>query len=538
MNLKMPELSLPKIFRSNKKANESKIIIFMVTILVVLSVITWVGFYQNGLGLAYNDARSHLNIGRRVVEGLKPGFAQIGSVWLPLTHVLMIPTIWNDFAWHSGLAGAIQSMASFVLTGVLVYMFLRELKVGITARLFGVFLFAANLNILYLQSTAMTELLLLATMTAGAYYLLLWSKTNSLLSLIKASFFIMLSTLIRYDGWFLIFYATLVVAFETFRKKGYKATEGVLILFLSLGGLGIALWLLWNLLIFGDPLFFAFGQFSAHAQQSQLEAAGDLPTKYNLLLSTNLYLHALVFNSYAFITFLGALGAIIVWFNKKISLSMKIASTALIAPLMFNIIALFLGHSVLFIQGITGTTWFNVRYGIMLAPSIAIFGGYLLDKAKGFRWVIFALSLFTVLMAFANYDAVTIDDATVGSSQKNVTEVSGWLNENTKDKEGFIMISAASHDAIIFSSGLPMKRFIHEGTGAYWKSASEAPDRWARWIVMRTHDFNDLTFEAVNDRPGFSKYDLVDHYPFADIYELREEYLYDLTTEPVYKNQK
>src|SRR3989344_7542885 len=152
------------------------IIYLMVAVLAFLSIHVWLGFYDNGIGLAYNDSRSHLDIGRRVVEGLKPGLAQIGSVWLPLTHLLMVPTIWNDFMWHSGLSGALQSMISFVATSVLVYLFLKKLGAGLYSRLFGVVLFVANLNVVYLQSTAMTELLLLATMTAWAYYLLLWAK--------------------------------------------------------------------------------------------------------------------------------------------------------------------------------------------------------------------------------------------------------------------------------------------------------------------------------------------------------------------------
>ncbi|HRP37352.1 MAG TPA: hypothetical protein PLS50_06110, partial [Candidatus Dojkabacteria bacterium] len=134
---------------------EKHALTLIVLTLILVATATWYGFYQNGLGLAYNDARSHLNIGRRVVEGLKPGLAQIGSVWLPLPHLLMVPTIWNDFFWHSGLAGAIQSMGSFVITGMLVYLYLKKLGVSLFARFFGVAMFALNLNVLYLQSTAM-----------------------------------------------------------------------------------------------------------------------------------------------------------------------------------------------------------------------------------------------------------------------------------------------------------------------------------------------------------------------------------------------
>ncbi|MDO8658214.1 MAG: family 2 glycosyl transferase, partial [Candidatus Levybacteria bacterium] len=161
-------------------------------LLIAVSAFYFSFYLDNGLGLAYNDARSHLDIGRRVVEGLKPGLAQLGSVWLPLPHLLMVPAIWNDFMWHSGLAGALQSMISFVATGIIIYLFLGKIGVGFLGRVIGVLVFAANVNVLYLQSTAMTELLLLAMMTAGVYELMLWFKDEKLLNLIKSSFWIML----------------------------------------------------------------------------------------------------------------------------------------------------------------------------------------------------------------------------------------------------------------------------------------------------------------------------------------------------------
>ena len=170
-----------------------------------LSVGYFIVFSLTGLGLAYNDARSHLDIGRRVVEGLKPGMAQLGSVWLPLNHILMIPTIWNDFMWHSGLAGAIISMLGFVGTGYFIYKFLKEIGVKTFAAIIGVGIFALNLNVLYLQSTAMTELLLMVCATAASYYLMLWAKKGLIVDFVKTGFWVMLATLTRYDGWFLVF---------------------------------------------------------------------------------------------------------------------------------------------------------------------------------------------------------------------------------------------------------------------------------------------------------------------------------------------
>ncbi len=499
--------------------------------LSIVSVMTFIIFYQNGLGLAYNDARSHLDIGRRVVEGLKPGLAQLGSVWLPLPHALMIPTVWNDFFWHSGLAGALISMISFVGTGVVIYKFLEKLGVGLFGRLLGVLVFVANLNILYLQSTAMTELLLIFTMTAGVYELMMWFKNDNLLHLVKAAFWILLSTLVRYDGWFLLLAAAALIIFKTVKKHGFGVAEGKFILFSTLAGFGIFLWFLWNLLIFGDPFYFVFGPYSARAQQAQLETAGVLATKGNLLLSLKVYFYALIYNSGAFTLFLGILGAVAFYLAKTVKNSIKIGSLALLSSLFFNILALYLGHSVLFVQGISGETWFNVRYGVMLLPAIAVFAGFLVHQLKPLRFVISGLLVFVTFFAFISADAATIDDARVGSSQKNVTEVAGYLTQNAKEQAGFVLISAASHDAIIFSSGLPMKKFIHEGTGRYWESATVAPDRWARWIVMRTHDINDSTFKLVSKSQGFAKYDLVESYPFADIYQLKAEYLSQLTTE-------
>ncbi len=507
------------------KRHDLFIIVFYLS---VISIVTFLAYYHNGLGLAYNDARSHLNIGRRVVEGLKPGLAQLGSVWLPLPHALMIPTVWSDFMWRSGFSGAIQSMISFVATGVLIYTYLKKININVFARLVALSVFVLNINILYLQSTAMTELLLLATMTAGAYYLMLYFKEEQLLSLIKSAFFIMLSTLVRYDGWFLLGFSILLMTVFLFKKHGRQTTEGVIILFSTLAFFGIFIWFVWNALIFKDPLYFMFGPFSAHAQQTQLQEAGFLPTKYNLFLSTKIYLYALLYNSYTIPVLIALIGLCILLFDKKITSSIKTSSLALIAPLIFNILALFLGHSVLYVQDISGTTWFNIRYGIMLAPSIAIFIGYLFDRASKFRPLLIGILVFIFVISFYNRDAVTVDDARFGSSQKNVSEVSSWLEKNTSKSDNFILISAASHDAIIFSSNLPMKRFIHEGTGEYWQSATSSPDRWAEWIVMRTHDNNDLTFRLTTSSGVLDKYEIVDSFPFADIYQLKDEFHHQL----------
>ncbi len=534
LRLSIPKTAIHRLMETWQQFDK----LIIASLLAALSICTFLYFHFSGLTLAYNDARSHLDIGRRVVEGLKPGLAQLGSVWLPLPHILMIPTIWNDFMWHTGLSGALQSMFSFVVTALIIQAFLKQLKVGVVGQLVGIAIFALNLNILYLQSTAMTELLLIATMTAAVYELLLFHQKGDLFHLTKSAFWVMLSTLNRYDGWFLFFYTACLVALYGWRKRGYLMSEGMFILFCTLAGFGVFLWVVWNTAIFKDPLYFAFGPYSAHAQQEQLDQAGVLLTKQNLGLSILTYWYAMAYNTGTFVLVIGLIGAGLLYLDKKIPVDARIAVTALMAPLVFNILALYLGHSVLFVQNINGNTWFNVRYGIMMMPSIAVFIGYLVNRVKVIRPLLIGLLAFVFFFQFTSFDAVTIDDGRVGSSQKNVSEVSNWLRDHTRDQKGFILISAASHDAIIFSSGLPMSRFIHEGTGTYWLNATSSPDRWARWIVMRTNDNNDQTFKLVNQSGALSKYDLVDSYPFADIYQLKPEYMSQLQTEPVLGKQR
>ena len=206
-------------------------------------------------------------------------------------------------------------------------------------------------------------------------------------------------------------------------------------------------------------------------------------------------------------------------------------------PFIFNTLALYLGQSVLYVQNLN-SSWFNVRYGLMMIPSIAIFIGYFVDRIKHMKILVIGLFIFITFFSFANNDIVTLDDAFFGASGKNVTEVSGWLKNNANEKQGFVLVSVASHDAIIFSSGMEMSRFIHEGTGRYWSYATTHPAKWARWIIMRTGDTNDSVYSLLQDNDELADYRLVHKYPFADIYELKPEYLKGLQTKPVLSQEK
>ncbi|MDQ6949150.1 MAG: hypothetical protein M3256_23550, partial [Actinomycetota bacterium] len=116
----------------------------------------------SGYMTLYNDARSHLNIARHVTDSLTPGLAQLGSVWLPLPHLLMAPLAANDVLWHSGVAGAIVGGFAFVYSGVRLFGLVEEWTGSHIAAWCAMLAYALNLNLLYVQSTALTEPVLLA----------------------------------------------------------------------------------------------------------------------------------------------------------------------------------------------------------------------------------------------------------------------------------------------------------------------------------------------------------------------------------------
>ena len=116
--------------------------------------------WRHGAMLNYGDAVAHLHIARRVFDSHQPRFTQLGSVWLPLPHLLLIPFVQIYSWWASGFAGVIPSALAYLAGCAGIYRMARCWLSPAAAALVLVF-FAANSNLLYLQTTAMGESLFL-----------------------------------------------------------------------------------------------------------------------------------------------------------------------------------------------------------------------------------------------------------------------------------------------------------------------------------------------------------------------------------------
>ena len=188
----------------------------------------------------YGDAEAHLNIARRILDSRTPGYDQIGSVWLPLPHVLTMLLARNDALWRTALAGSIVSGIAFVLAGAFLFRTARRVfngKAGSIAAIAATVVFATNPNLLYLQSTAMNEPVFMAALLAGLYFTVRFHDTQSWMAVCGAGLAALCGTLTRYDGWFLIPFVTLFVLIAAKRQRVAKAA-----LFAAIASMGPLYW--------------------------------------------------------------------------------------------------------------------------------------------------------------------------------------------------------------------------------------------------------------------------------------------------------
>ena len=141
-------------------------------LLAALSVAALLYYYAHQQLLLYGDAVAHLNIARRVVDNRHPleSYGQLGTVWLPLQHIAMLPFVWVNTLWQSGIAGAIPGMVAFVL-GTLGLFRLVSARAGQLPAFLAAAIYALNPNLLYMQTTAMNEPIFLAFFIWALVYL-------------------------------------------------------------------------------------------------------------------------------------------------------------------------------------------------------------------------------------------------------------------------------------------------------------------------------------------------------------------------------
>src|SRR4026208_1142541 len=90
-------------------------------IATVIIVNAFLYFLSRGQTYVHIHAIAHVNKARGLFDNFEPGLRNLGSVWLPLPHLLMAPLAAIDSLWRNGAAGSLVSVGCFIGTSLFLF---------------------------------------------------------------------------------------------------------------------------------------------------------------------------------------------------------------------------------------------------------------------------------------------------------------------------------------------------------------------------------------------------------------------------------
>jgi Dolichyl-phosphate-mannose-protein mannosyltransferase len=464
----------------------------VVLLAVVLSITFYRWYAAHGLTVAFNDARSREMIARRVLMSRTPGLAQLGSTWLPLPGLLMLPVVWNDTLFRDGLAGALPSMAAYVIAGLFMYRSARLVTDSRPAGWVAAGVLLLNPNVLYMQGTPMSEVPSLSAFVVSVYYALRLMRTYHALDVVKCASAVAAGTLIRYENWVLGMALVPVLAFAALRRRGYELAEAWAILYSLLAFAGCAAWILYNTLIFHDPLLsFFYGQ-SDHKYYANTPGY-LLPARHHAVMALKMYGLTVADTGGWVITALAALGFILFLWRNHLRLTAQPAYVTLL-PFGFYWLVLYMGVNTESLPQLGTGPYYNVRFGLLMIPALALFSGYLMTAGQVVARRVLPVALLAVIlvasaMNWMGGNSLVLREALYGfgGDTRQTDQVGAkWLS--THYHGGNILYTYVRDPSLMFylltDYGFPDRAFITDANGAQFTRALGDPQRWVTWIVL------------------------------------------------------
>jgi hypothetical protein len=478
----------------------------------------WVWFiYQHGWLAYYGDAEAHLNIARRIVDSRTPGYDELGSVWLPLPHVLVMLFARNDALWHSALAGSIVSGACFVMAGTFLFATVVRVTGSRVAAVGAAAVLATNPNLLYLQSTAMTEPLFMATLLAALYFTVRFRDTQSWLSVCGAGIAILCGTMTRYDGWFLIPFVALFILWAAKRQRLAKAA-----LFAAIASLGTLYWLGHNWWCCSNVLDFYNGPYSAKG----IQAGAYYPGIHNWAKAWLYYRTAVRWCAGVPLLWIGAAGIVACAMVRRAWWP----AVLLVLPGVFYIWSMHSsGSTPIFLPDLWPNSYYNSRYGLVLLPALA-FGAAMLVRLAPERMQGVA-AIVVVAGAAAPWLLQPQPDAWIAwkESQVNSEARRAWTHQAAEylrpryQRGTGIITTFGDITGIYREAGIPLRETLTWDNWPLWPAAVTRPDLFLReeWAVVTGGDpVQTALLRAGLKGPRYElvKTIVVPHAPVVEIY--------------------
>lgn len=430
---------------------------------------------------------------------------QIGTVWLPVPHLLLLPFTYITPLWVSGIAGCITGMIYLIVCCSYLFLTIRFITKSNFAAWMGFFLFLFNPNVLYMYTTAMMEPVLIMFMISALYFALKWTVTKSSFHLLMAGLLTAMAVGSRYEGWFFaVILAGLIFLSEALNKgKPFKYTRN----FLILPAVFVILWFAYNHFYQGDFLAFQRGEYSSQAQMQQFEEAGRLPTKGNWAISFFTY-NSTIITTCGIITVLLFIPALIFYAFRTKFKKYSLLPLSLIMIYPFSVLSLYLGQVMIELPNTDPSGYWNSRYGLILLPGIILFIGYLFSSVSRYREFRFVLPVIILLQSalwINNFpeSAPTIAEAnSLKMVKPQLRRVSDYFHKNYDGGNIFYDDLAIS---FFSGSGIPMNQRIHNYTYMLRDAALQKPSDFVEWVLLNPGNPNDRIYPLIKDNPDFNK---------------------------------
>jgi hypothetical protein len=447
---------------------------------------SWAAFHYAGLGLtlAHYDARAHLVVARRILDSLTPGWEQIGAVWLPLPHVLnMLPAQVDAWYRTGASAVAISVLSMGLAAGSLAAVILRTTG-SVTAALTGAALLMVNPNILYLQSTPMTEPLLfgltLFSVAATAAWLDRVRPSDSggpvpapappaSVGTVVPGIALAGACMTRYEAW-PITAVLLAMAAAVLLRRGASWTETLA----SVARLGA--WPLVTIAVFTANSRWVVGQWFVSGGffvPENIEALGH-PLAACRQVREGLIL--LAGSTLPRAAFLG--GLLIVWaWARSRRRAPLVLLLSLMAAAALPLSAYLQGHP------------FRIRYD---AP-LVIASAALAAAGIGILWPVVRIPLAIAVLVLTVRERPPLDRQAplVLESQREAANMAGrraltaYLQEHYRGEGILISMGSLGHYMHDLSlAGFDLEEFLHEGNGEIWGFAMLQPRGHAGWLII------------------------------------------------------
>lgn len=460
-------------------------------------------FYARGLTNLYGDGLAHMEGARRIFDSLTPGYPEIGTVWLPLYHVLVAPLAVNDYLWRTGLGGSLVSTGALALTAWFVFRLSLEMSRSKAAAALGLAVFLICPSMLYLASMPLTESLTLLWYVLAVYGLFRFQQAGRMRPLIFAAAAAFFGTLTRYDGWYLLPFATLFVFLV--RRDLWLIRLRHAVVFAAISGMGPLLWFAHNAYRFGNPLEFYNGPDSARAIYAHQVAATAFryPTDGSLVLAARYYLADLVLVIGVWSLALAFLG-IAAWAADRYDRARRSAALLLLVPFVFYLNSLAYGAAALYVPTLFPHTYYDLRYGLEVLPGVAVFSSFLLSAAlprvrrfavlAGILVVVLAQSISMVSPGINELPIVKESILNTPCRSRIQQALIGFLRAQYDGQ--MLLLSRGRWPCVMPEVGIPFRNTVSELNKKYWVRLRREPHQVVEWIIRGDGDGVDQIMRA------------------------------------------